>query len=70
MAVATLWLGNDRDGPEDTAGAKESLAALRGVAVAGTPAQCDQVHGNDQGIRPDVFTYNAVISACRKGRTA
>ena len=51
-------------------GARGSLAALRGGAAAGTPAQRDQAHGNDQGIRPAVFTYNAGIIACGKGRLA
>ena len=53
-----------------TAGARESLAALRGGAAAGTSAHRDQVHGNDLGIRPAVFTYNAGIIACGKGRLA
>ena len=55
---------------EDIARAREGLAGLRRGAAAGTPAQSDQVHGNDQGIRPDVFTYNAGFSACGKGRMA
>ena len=55
---------------EDTAGAGESLGALRGGAAAGTSAHRDQIHGNDLGIRPAVFTYNAGIIACGKGRLA
>ena len=51
----------------ETAGARECLAELRGDAAAWPPAQQDQVHGNDQGILPDVFTYNAAISAGGKG---
>ena len=46
-------------------GASEGLAALRGDAAAGTPAQRDHLRGNDQSIQPNVITYSPVISACR-----